>query len=174
MLLCAQQVSAKLRAEATGLRGVIVSALLAASLAHTSARRVLAGVDVRYARLPPGPLELLWAGLLAVATAAGHALARTLIWSKVRAALGVRRTVVSGGGSLSGHLDLWYEALGLPVLNGWGLTETSPVLACRRHGRLGRGACLWACLWWWSGCSCASLCKDERLARWDLGLRVYP
>lgn len=52
--------------------------------------------------------------------------------SQVRAALGIRKTVVSGGGSLASHLDLFYEAVGLPVLNGWGLTETSPVLACRR------------------------------------------
>jgi len=51
---------------------------------------------------------------------------------QVRAALGIRQTVISGGGSLAAHLDLFFEAVGLPVLNGWGLTETSPVLACRR------------------------------------------
>lgn len=43
-----------------------------------------------------------------------------------------RRTVISGGGSLATHLDDFFEVIGLPVLNGWGLTETSPVLACRR------------------------------------------
>lgn len=42
-----------------------------------------------------------------------------------------RRTVISGGGSLASHLDDFFEIIGLPVLNGWGLTETSPVLACR-------------------------------------------
>jgi long-chain acyl-CoA synthetase len=51
---------------------------------------------------------------------------------QVRAALGIRKTVVSGGGSLAAHLDAFFEAVGLPVINGWGLTETSPVLACRR------------------------------------------
>ena len=51
---------------------------------------------------------------------------------QVRSALGVKQTVISGGGSLASHLDLFFEALGLTVLNGWGLTETSPVLACRR------------------------------------------
>lgn len=51
---------------------------------------------------------------------------------KVHAALGIKHTIISGGGSLASHLDLFYEAVGLTVLNGWGLTETSPVLACRR------------------------------------------
>ena len=46
-----------------------------------------------------------------------------LVYSKIRAALGISRAVVSGGGSLPPALDDWYEAIGLPVLNGWGLTE---------------------------------------------------
>lgn len=50
----------------------------------------------------------------------------------MRAALGVRETMISGGGSLAAHLDDFFEAIGLTVINGWGLTETSPVLACRR------------------------------------------
>lgn len=40
--------------------------------------------------------------------------------------------VVSGGSSLGSHLDTFFEAIGLPLINGWGLTETSPVLCCRR------------------------------------------
>ena len=49
-----------------------------------------------------------------------------LVYSKIRAALGISRAVVSGGGSLPPALDDWYEAIGLPVLNGWGLTEVGP------------------------------------------------
>lgn len=59
-------------------------------------------------------------------------LGQVLVFGKIRAALGIMSTVISGGGSLARHLDDFYEALALPVLNGWGLTETSPVLACRR------------------------------------------
>ena len=49
-------------------------------------------------------------------------LAKALVFGKVRAALGIRQGVVSGGGSLAPHLDDFYEAIGLPVINGWGLT----------------------------------------------------
>ena len=61
---------------------------------------------------------------------------------RIKAALGVDGVIVSGGGSLAGHLDLFFEAIGMPLLNGWGLTETSPVLCCRLHedGRNIRGS----------------------------------
>lgn len=44
----------------------------------------------------------------------------------------MQTAIICGGGSLAPHLDDFFEALGLPVLNGWGLSETSPVVACRR------------------------------------------
>lgn len=45
-----------------------------------------------------------------------------LVYSKIRAAIGVQKAVISGGGSLAPHLDTFYETIGLPVLNGWGLS----------------------------------------------------
>ena len=53
----------------------------------------------------------------------GCRLAQKLVYGKIREALGVRRCVVSGGGSLQPHLDEFYEVLDLTVLNGWGLSE---------------------------------------------------
>ena len=50
-------------------------------------------------------------------------LAKRLVFAKIRLALGIQKTVVSGGGSLAPHLDDFYEMLDLPILNGWGLTE---------------------------------------------------
>ncbi|KAG2429023.1 hypothetical protein HXX76_011265 [Chlamydomonas incerta] len=135
-------------------RAAVATALLAAGAAYVRARRVAQGLSVRHA-LPPPPalqgaggegVEAAWspvevarrwavrlgAALLSALLAPLQALASVLVYRKVREALGVRRTVISGGGSLAAHLDDFYEALGLQVLNGWGLTETSPVLACRR------------------------------------------
>ncbi|MGE3354880.1 MAG: long-chain fatty acid--CoA ligase, partial [Planctomycetota bacterium] len=42
------------------------------------------------------------------------------------------RLAVSGGGSLPRHVDETLLGIGLPLLNGYGLTETSPVASVRR------------------------------------------
>ncbi|MFB6130815.1 MAG: long-chain fatty acid--CoA ligase [Salinigranum sp.] len=58
-----------------------------------------------------------------------HRLADRLVFSRVREALGGRVDFfISGGGSLSKELCALYHAMGLPVLEGYGLTETSPVV----------------------------------------------
>ncbi|XP_040374445.1 probable acyl-activating enzyme 16, chloroplastic isoform X5 [Rosa chinensis] len=38
---------------------------------------------------------------------------------------------ISGGGNLPSHVDKFFEAIGIKLLNGYGLTETSPVVAAR-------------------------------------------
>jgi long-chain acyl-CoA synthetase len=63
------------------------------------------------------------------------ALLRRVVLQKIAVAMGVDRIVhglgISGGGSLPDHVDLFFRALGIHLLNGYGLTETSPVLTLR-------------------------------------------
>ncbi|MDQ7839087.1 MAG: AMP-binding protein [Thermodesulfobacteriota bacterium] len=62
-----------------------------------------------------------------------HLLADRLIYKTVRDNLGGKlRVAVSGGGTLPPHLDDFFEMIGVTLLNGYGLTETSPVLTIRR------------------------------------------
>lgn len=59
-----------------------------------------------------------------------------LVFSKWRAALGGRaRFVIVGGAALSAELTNLFSAIGLHVLQGYGLTETSPVITYNRPGR---------------------------------------
>ena len=60
---------------------------------------------------------------------AKHAVADRLVFSTVREALGGNlELLLSGGGSLSADLIELYHGMGIPVLEGYGLTETSPVV----------------------------------------------
>ncbi|RME26139.1 MAG: long-chain fatty acid--CoA ligase [Deltaproteobacteria bacterium] len=77
----------------------------------------LVGVAIRHHRVrgsvPPRRLRLQ------------AALADRLVARRVRDGLGgALHTVISGGAALSPDVALWFEAMGIAVRQGWGLTET--------------------------------------------------
>jgi long-chain acyl-CoA synthetase len=67
-----------------------------------------------------------------------------LVFSKVRAGMGGKALeFVSGGAPLGRELAEWYADIGIPIHEGYGLTETSPVIAvntpaAHRLGSVGR------------------------------------
>jgi len=66
-------------------------------------------------------------------------LADKLIYKKWREALGGNfDIVVSGGSSLQPHMGSFFSAIGMPVFEGYGLSETSPVIAVSCRGKGGR------------------------------------
>ncbi|HXE05103.1 MAG TPA: long-chain fatty acid--CoA ligase [Bryobacteraceae bacterium] len=78
------------------------------------------------------PLSILWK------------LADKLVYSKVRQAFGGRvRTFISGGAPLGIDMARWFASVGIALYEGYGLTETSPVIAlntpvANRMGSVGR------------------------------------
>ncbi|HAK44440.1 MAG TPA: long-chain fatty acid--CoA ligase [Spirochaeta sp.] len=55
-----------------------------------------------------------------------------LVFSKLKDKLGGRfKAGISGGGALPSHIDKFFRTVGISVLEGYGLTETAPVLAVR-------------------------------------------
>lgn len=61
---------------------------------------------------------------------AQHALADRLVFEQVREGVGGNiEFFISGGGSLSPELSRLFQGMGLPILEGYGATETAPVVA---------------------------------------------
>jgi len=68
-----------------------------------------------------------------------HKIADKLIYSKWRAAIGGNfDIVVSGGSAIQPHIASFFSAIGMPVFEGYGLSETSPVIAVSQRGKNGR------------------------------------
>ena len=63
-------------------------------------------------------------------TALGWKVANRLLFTKVRAGMGGRAHLfISGGAPLGRELAEWYATIGVRIHEGYGLTETSPVIA---------------------------------------------
>ena len=64
------------------------------------------------------------------------ALANKLVFEKLHEIIGGRlRFFVAGGAALSKELGEFFEAIGIIVIEGYGLTESSPVISVNRFGR---------------------------------------
>lgn len=73
-----------------------------------------------------------------------YAIADRLVLSSVRAGLGgAIRIAVSGGAALPKEIGIFFGSMGMPILEGYGLTETSPVISvntpwANRQGSVGK------------------------------------
>jgi long-chain acyl-CoA synthetase len=68
-------------------------------------------------------------------TALSWKIANRLVFSRVRAGMGGKaEEFISGGAPLGRELTEWYADIGIRILEGYGLTETSPVIAVNTPG----------------------------------------
>ncbi len=71
----------------------------------------------------------------------GWKLANKLVFGKIREAFGGRTSIfISGGAPLGVDLAGWFADAGIPVYEGYGLTETSPVIALNYPGAMKLGS----------------------------------
>jgi long-chain acyl-CoA synthetase len=109
----------------------LVNTFLNLSKKYIEARRIVAGLSLDC--LTPTLSHKLQARAQMSILAPLHAIADKLVYTKIRAATGGKiQNMISGGGSLAKHLDLFFEIVGINVLVGYGLTETAPITNVRR------------------------------------------
>ncbi|MHC2994184.1 MAG: long-chain fatty acid--CoA ligase [Candidatus Atribacteria bacterium] len=78
------------------------------------------------------PEELAQARRMVKKLGRKYRLADKIVFKKIRGLTGGElRFAISGGGALSEAVDVFFDAIGIMVLEGYGLTETSPVLTAR-------------------------------------------
>lgn len=69
------------------------------------------------------PFALLWPG---------YFLGEQLVYSRIRAKFGGKfRAAISGGGALQPETEKFFNAIGFRLLEGYGMTETSPVISVK-------------------------------------------
>lgn len=96
-------------------------------------RRTLVGLALAEGARSHSRLRAPWRGLLGA-----------LVYRKIRALMGGRlRLVVAGGAALGARTERMFQAIGVPVYQGYGLTEHGPVVSAnfpgaQRAGSVGR------------------------------------
>ncbi|WP_414526718.1 AMP-dependent synthetase/ligase [Nodularia chucula] len=117
----------------------LIKFLLGTSEHHIHKKRIAQGLSLNH--LQTSSLEKIISGIVASALLPLHSLGERLVYNKVRQATGGRiKQVISGGGALPRHIDDFFEIIGVEILQGYGLTETSPVTNARRPWHNVRGS----------------------------------
>ncbi|CEJ45679.1 long-chain fatty acid--CoA ligase [Umezakia ovalisporum] len=117
----------------------LIKFLLAVSEIHIAKQRIAQGLSLNH--LHASTLEKFISGMMALALLPLHTLGERLVYGKVREATGGRiKQVISGGGALPRHIDDFFEIIAVEILQGYGLTETSPVTNARRPWHNLRGS----------------------------------
>ncbi len=117
----------------------LVQFFLSSSQKYIENKRIWQGLHLQ--TQPVSLPQRLLAGILTAVFWPIHFGGEKLAYQKIRAATGGQfNYAISGGGSLAMYLEDFFEIIGIKVLVGYGLTETSPVLSARRPWHNLRGS----------------------------------
>lgn len=117
--------------EEGGIKKALFQFFLAIGKAHATATTLVRGLYPQFTRRYQ-ILDFLLGILPFILLFPLKALGDLLVFSKIKARLGGRfRFTVSGAGALPPYVDSFFGAAGVLLLEGYGLTETTPVVSVR-------------------------------------------
>ncbi|MGL1890271.1 MAG: AMP-binding protein [Spirochaetaceae bacterium] len=102
---------------------------------------VLIGLRPRYYKKSSRLLEKLVVLLPWLISLPLSALGKALVLNKIKAKFGTNfKAGISGGGALPSHVEEFFSAAGILLLEGYGLTESAPVVALKHQQKPVRGS----------------------------------
>ncbi|XP_076935285.1 putative acyl-activating enzyme 16, chloroplastic isoform X2 [Bidens hawaiensis] len=120
----------------SAIRKLIALSLIRISMAYMEFKNIYEGKCLSRNQKRPSYiaaiLDWLYARVVAAILLPLHLLANKIVYSKIHASIGISKAGICGGGSLPVHVDKFFEAVGTKIQVGYGLTESSPVVAARR------------------------------------------
>ncbi len=117
--------------EEGGVKKLLFRFFVAVGKAHATATALVRGLYPQFTRRYR-VLDFIMGILPFVLLYPVRALGNLLVFAKVKQQLGGRfRFTVSGGGALPPYVDKFFGAAGVLLLEGYGLTETTPVVSVR-------------------------------------------
>jgi len=129
--------------QTNGLSRLIFKSAYFISKHHNTALRFIEGNEVDYTgrNIIVSLLRAVWSGIIASLTLIPNIVLDWLVLGKIREATGGElKASVSGGGALQRHVDAFFNDIGIQVLEGYGMTETSPVISMRTFTKLVPGS----------------------------------
>ena len=121
-------------AKAPAMRQRLFRAAFACATGVRGALRVLRRRNAEVEPVSPVARTIACVGALLKLSACflPHLILDRLVLRRIRNFFGPRfRSSVSGGGALPSYVDLFFDTLGICVLEGYGMTETSPLISVR-------------------------------------------
>ena len=109
-------------------------ALLKLSMWYSRSWRVIEGREPRFStRLPWEQFAHISRAVITVTLLAPiYRFANHKLFSTIRQKMGGRMVLpISGGGALPQHVDEFFDTIGMRIVEGYGLTETAPVVSAR-------------------------------------------
>jgi long-chain acyl-CoA synthetase len=123
------------RNAAAGGKIKILNFFVSASAAHENFKNMLLGLTPQFKKRFV-PFDMLVAIIPFLLLSPIRGLGNVLVFKKIKAMLGGHfKAGISGGAALPEAVDKFFAAAGVKLLEGYGLTETAPVLAARYFNR---------------------------------------
>lgn len=120
----------------SGARQFLVLGIIRISMMYMKFKRIYEGKSlsstIKQQAAVVATVESLWAGIIAAVLFPFHLLGKSLYYTKIWSENGLMKIGLTAGASIPLHVDQFFEAIGITLLNAYGLTEMTSIYSGRK------------------------------------------